>query len=122
MMQHVLYLVGQPQLGGDDYVSDRSNSEGDGPCGEDWYDDWYDDCEIPSDSENTDIDEYSNKSIDENVDSEEDEEAENDQISDCEGADFTTAIIMRAVELRKQVRNMVWEKEGESSEETSNYN
>jgi hypothetical protein len=52
MMQHVLYLVGQLQLGGDDYVSDRSDSEDDGPC----RGDWYDDCEIPSDSENTDID------------------------------------------------------------------
>ncbi|EXK24121.1 hypothetical protein FOMG_19141 [Fusarium oxysporum f. sp. melonis 26406] len=76
MMRHVLYLVRQLQLGGGDHVSDRSDSEDDGPCGEDWYDD----CEIPSNSENTDIDEYFDESIDEDVDSEEDEEAE--KISD----------------------------------------
>ncbi|KAH7200594.1 hypothetical protein BKA60DRAFT_641987 [Fusarium oxysporum] len=52
MMQHILYLVGQLQLGEDGNVSDSSDSEGDESYGQDWHDD----CEIPPDLENSDTD------------------------------------------------------------------
>ncbi|KAF5655188.1 hypothetical protein FCIRC_13920 [Fusarium circinatum] len=54
MMQHVLYLVGQLQLGEDGHVSDSSDSEDGEPCGQDWY---YN-GETPSDPEISDIDQY----------------------------------------------------------------
>ncbi|KAJ0133676.1 Uncharacterized protein HZ326_23264 [Fusarium oxysporum f. sp. albedinis] len=106
MMQHILYLVEQLQLGGDDHISDSSDSEDDRPRGEDWHAD----CEIPSDPENPDTDEDFDESIDEDVDSEEDEEAENDYISDCKGADFClpTGYWLRLSEALFQLSMMFW--------------
>ncbi|KAG7423241.1 hypothetical protein Forpi1262_v015516 [Fusarium oxysporum f. sp. raphani] len=79
MMQHILYLVGQLQLGEDGNVSDSSDSEGDESYGQDWHDD----CEIPSDLENSDTDQDFDTSTDE------DEEVGRDQTSDSEGSDFS---------------------------------
>ncbi|KAM5528478.1 hypothetical protein FOXYSP1_18959 [Fusarium oxysporum f. sp. phaseoli] len=106
MMQHILYLVEQLQLGGDDHISDSSDSEDDEPHGEDRHDD----CEIPSDSENTDTDEYFDESIDEDVDSEEDEEVEKDHMSDCKGTDFClpTGYWLRLSEALFQLSMMFW--------------
>ncbi|KAH7194982.1 hypothetical protein DER44DRAFT_815616 [Fusarium oxysporum] len=83
-----------------------SDSEDDEPRGEDRDDD----CEIPSDLENTDTDEYFDESIDENVDSEEDEEAENDHMSDCEGAGLClpTGYWLRLSEALFQLSMMFW--------------
>lgn len=93
-------------MGGDDHVSDSSDSEDDEPYAEDWYDD----CKFPSDSENTDIDEYSDKSIDEDINSEEDEEAGKDQTSDCEGTDFClpTGYWLQLSEALFQLSIMFW--------------
>ncbi|KAH7231387.1 uncharacterized protein BKA55DRAFT_598628 [Fusarium redolens] len=61
MMQHILYLVGQLQLGEDGNVSDSSDSEGDESYGQDWHDD----CEIPSELENSVTDQDFDTSTDE---------------------------------------------------------
>ncbi|KAI3567779.1 hypothetical protein IWW34DRAFT_859673 [Fusarium oxysporum f. sp. albedinis] len=111
MMQHILYLVEQLQLGGDDHVSDSSDSEDDEPRGEDRRgEDQHDDCEISSDPGNTDTDEYFDESIDEDVDSEEDEEAEDDHMSDCEGTSFClpTGYWLRLSEALFQLSMMFW--------------
>ncbi|CZS75075.1 unnamed protein product [Fusarium graminearum] len=60
MMQHVLYLAVELQLGEDGHVSDSSDSEDDESCCQDCHYDW----EIPPDSDNTDIDQDIDTSID----------------------------------------------------------
>ncbi|KAI8411163.1 hypothetical protein FOFC_07757 [Fusarium oxysporum] len=78
MMQHVLYLAGQLQLGEDGHVSDSSDSEDDESCCQDCHYDW----EIPPDSENTDIDQDIDTSIDDA------EEVGEKQIPGSEESDF----------------------------------
>jgi hypothetical protein len=100
MMQHILYLVGQLQLGEDGNVSDSSDSEGDESYGQDWHDD----CEIPSDLESSDTDQDFDTSIDE------DEEIGKDQTSDSEGSDFSlpNGNWLRLSEALFQLSMMFW--------------
>ncbi|KAK2684445.1 hypothetical protein QWA68_016996 [Fusarium oxysporum] len=100
MMQHILYLVGQLQLGEDGNVSDSSDNEGDESYGQDWHDD----CEIPSDLENSDTDQDFDTSTDE------DEEVGRDQTSDSEESDFSlpNGNWLRLSEALFQLSMMFW--------------
>ncbi|WKT54184.1 Helicase superfamily 1/2, ATP-binding domain [Fusarium oxysporum f. sp. vasinfectum] len=100
MMQHILYLVGQLQLGEDGDISDKSDSEGDEPYSQDWHDDG----EIPSDPESSDTDQDFNTSTDE------DEEIGIDQMSDSEGSDFSlpNGNWLRVSEALFQLSMMFW--------------
>jgi hypothetical protein len=95
MMQHILYLVGQLQLGEDGNVSDSSDSEGDESYGQDWHDD----CEIPSDTDQ-----------DFDTSTDEDEEVGRDQTSDSEGSDFSlpNGNWLRLSEALFQLSMMFW--------------
>ncbi|SPJ88776.1 uncharacterized protein FTOL_12670 [Fusarium torulosum] len=100
MMQHILYLVGQLQLGEDGNVSDSSDSEGEESYGQDWHDD----CEIPSDLESSDTDQDFDTSTDE------DEEVGRDQTLDSEGSDFSlpNGNWLRLSEALFQLSMMFW--------------
>jgi hypothetical protein len=108
MMQHILYLVGQLQLGEDGHVSDSSDSSDDEPRGQDWYRDC--DSDIPSGPENTDIDQDFDTTTDEDVDLGEDEEVGEDQISGYEGSDFClpSGYWLRLSEALFQLSMMFW--------------
>ncbi|RBA11840.1 hypothetical protein FPRO05_14192 [Fusarium proliferatum] len=107
MMQHVLYLVGQLQLGEDGHVSDSSDSQDSEPRGQDW-------CysgEVPSDPEISDIDQdNSDTSTDEDAGFGEDEEAHEDRTSGYEGSDFSlpNGYWLRLSEALFQLSMMFW--------------
>ncbi|KAF5975169.1 hypothetical protein FBULB1_7525 [Fusarium bulbicola] len=107
MMQHVLYLVGQLQLGEDSHVSDSSDSEDSEPCGQDWYHNG----ETPSDPEISDINQDdSDISTDEDAGFGEDEEVHEDQTSGYEGSDFSlpNGYWLRLSEALFQLSMMFW--------------
>ncbi|EWZ28041.1 uncharacterized protein FOBCDRAFT_277492 [Fusarium oxysporum Fo47] len=106
MMQHILYLLGQLQLGRDDNISGSLDIEECESGGEDWCDD----CDFASDSEDTDTDEDFDEGTDEDIDSEEDEELDKDQQTSYSRSDFSlpTGYWLRLPEVLFQLSMMFW--------------
>ncbi|KNB15613.1 hypothetical protein FOXG_21404 [Fusarium oxysporum f. sp. lycopersici 4287] len=107
MMQHVLYLVSQLQLGEDGHISDSSDSEDGEPRGQDWRHNG----ETLSDPEISDIDQdNSDTSTDEDAGLGEDEEVHEDRTLGYEGSDFSlpNGYWLRLSEALFQLSMMFW--------------